>query len=238
MKHEDFIIEKGKTYGFNANVKKKFLFGRKYDFYEPEGELNASSGMFYQRGLTEFDNIKDFVTKYYPRNTIVIPLAADISAILGKDGWEDSGLIPSDIEIDYDILEGTINEEEGVSEEIKDQMINELFRGIYDYRLLNPYIIRDDDIIPVNIKMLGKTTCKGLVGKVCDILGFIDNKISGLPFEWAERFVNKCKKIYDSHMHDSKGNPLKMVIWAPLYNIADTDGICITLFDRIDIIIT
>lgn len=216
-----------------------FLFGKKYDEYEPEGELSASSGMFYQRGLTEFDNIKDFVTKYYPTNTIVIPLVADIGAIIGReDGWEDNGMIPSDIEVDYDILEGTINEEDGVSDEIKDQMLEDLFRSVYDYRLINPYIIRDKEILPVNMKMLGDKSCKGLVGKVCDIIGFADNKISDLPFGWSERFVNNCKDRYDKYLHTNKGTPIKMVIWAPLYKVTETDAICITLFDRIDIIIT
>ena len=215
-----------------------FLFGKKHKDHKSEGELNASSGMFYQRGLTEFDNIRDFVTKNYPKNTIVIPLIADISAVLGKDGYEDNGPIPSEIEIDYEILEGTINEEDGVPDEIKDQMINDLFRSVFDYRLLNPYIIRNGDIFPINMKMLENDKCKGLVGKVDDILRFADNKISDLPFELSERFVKKCKQIYDKYLHDNKGNTLKMVIWAPLYNISNTDGICITLFDRIDIIIT
>ena len=104
-----------------------FLFGRKVnEDYEPSGELNATPGQFYHRGLIEFDNIKDFVIKYYPRDTLVIPLTADISAIMGLDGWQDNNIIPSDIELDYEVQEAIIEEEDGVPDDIKDQMLRDL----------------------------------------------------------------------------------------------------------------
>lgn len=216
-----------------------FLFGRKVnEDYEPSDELNATPSQFYQRGLIEFDNIKDFVIKYYPRDTLVIPLTADISAIMGLDGWQDNDIIPSDIELDYEVQEAIIEEEDGVPDDIKDQMLKELFRSVYDYRLINPYLVRDDELLPVNLKMLGSKDCKGLIGKICDNIEIIDNKISDLPFGWSERLINICKKKYDSYLRTNKGKVMKTVIWLPLYNIANTDAICITLIDRIDIIIT
>lgn len=216
-----------------------FLFGRKVnEDYEPSGELNATPGQFYQRGLIEFDNIKDFVIKYYPRDTLVIPLTADISAIMGLDGWQDNDIIPSDIELDYEVQEAIIEEEDGVPDDIKDQMLKDLFRSVYDYRLINPYLIRDEDLLPVNLKMLGSKDCKGLIGNICDSIEIIDNKISDLPFGWSERLIDNCKKKYDGYLRTNKGKVMKTVIWLPLYNIANTDAICITLIDRIDIIIT
>ena len=214
-----------------------FLFGRKYDNFEPEEDIYASSGIFYQRSVVDFSNINDFIYKYYPENTILIPLCNNIDVILGED-YEDKDSIPHDIEINYELAEGMIEESEELSEEEKDRELNELYRTTFDYRLFNPYILRNDNLIPINVKMLGNKKCRGLIGTFCDILEWIDKQISTIPFGWAKKWAHKLRNIYDKKMITTKGKIIKTVIWIPFYSISNSIAICITLIDRIDIIIT
>ena len=90
-----------------------FIIGnkRKNMDYEPEEEVKTSSGIFYQNEIIEFDNIESFVAKLYQENTLVVPLSSNIQVILGgKDDYEDSDIIPHDLEVDYELAEGMINE--------------------------------------------------------------------------------------------------------------------------------
>lgn len=215
-----------------------FLFGKKYDDYEPEEDVYASSGMFYQRSVSEFTNIDEFVYKYYPENTILIPLCNNIDVILSDDNYEDKDYIPHDIEITYDLAEGMIEENENLTEEEKDEELKELYRTTYDYRLFNPYILRDSNLLPINVKMLGDKKCRGLIGRFLDILEWIDKQISTIPFGWAKKWIVKLRNKYDKKMVTNKGKVIKTVIWIPLYSISNSAAICVTLIDRIDIIIT
>ena len=185
-----------------------FLFGRKVDedLFEPLGDLAADSGQFYRRTLIEFDNIKDFVSVYYPDNSIVIPICSDIQSILGSDGWEDAGTIPNDIEIDYEKEEARISESNDIPGYDKEERLKDLYRTTYDYRLLNPYIIRNEELLPINVKMLGNKLVKGLIGKICDIMEFIDDQVSKVPFNWAEKQVKFFQAKYDKILSTNSGN--------------------------------
>lgn len=217
-----------------------FLFGRKVDedLFEPLGELAADSGQFYRRTLEEFDNIKDFMNTYYPQNTLLIPLVSDIQAILGTDGWEDSNNIPSDLEIDYELAEAAINESDDIPYSDKDERLKELYRTTYDYRLVNPYIIRNEELLPINVKMLGNKMIRGLISKICDIMEWLDDQISKVPFNWAEKQVKYFQAKYDKVLSTNSGNIMRTVVWLPLYSVCNTDAVCITIINRIDIIIT
>ena len=181
-----------------------FLFGKKYDDYEPEEDVYASSGMFYQRSVSEFTNIDEFVYKYYPENTILIPLCNNIDVILSDDNYEDKDYIPHDVEVTYDLAEGMIEENENLTEEEKDEELKELYRTTYDYRILE----------------------------------WIDKQISTIPFGWAKKWIVKLRNKYDKKMVTNKGKVIRTVIWIPLYSISNSAAICVTLIDRIDIIIT
>lgn len=215
-----------------------FLFGKKYNDYEPEEDVYASSGMFYQRSVSEFTNISEFIYKYYPENTILISLCNNIDVILNDDNYEDKDYIPHDIEINYELVEGMIEENEELSEEEKDRELNELYRTTFDYRLFNPYILRNDNLIPINIKMLGNKKCRGLIGRFLDMLEWIDKQVSTIPFGWAKKWIVKLRNKYDKKMVTNKGKVIRTVVWIPLYSISNSAAICITLIDRIDIIIT
>ena len=218
-----------------------FIIGnkRKNMDYEPEEEVKTSSGIFYQNEIIEFDNIESFVAKLYQENTLVVPLSSNIQVILGgKDDYEDSDIIPHDLEVDYELAEGMINENDSLTDEQKDDELKELYRTTYDYRLLNPYILKKGELTPINIKMIGEKKYRGIIGNVCNCLSWIDKHVSNIPFGLAKKWVKFLQNKYDESMVTNKGNIIKTVIWIPLYSISNTTGLYISLIDRIDIILT
>lgn len=207
--------------------------------YEPEEEIKTSSGIFYQNEIIEFDNIESFVAKLYQENTLVVPLSSNIQVILGsKDDYDDSDIIPHDLEVDYELAEGMINENDSLTDEQKDDELKELYRTTYDYRLLNPYILKKGELTPINVKMIGEKKYRGIVGNVCNCLSWIDKHVSNIPFGLAKKWVKFLQNKYDENMVTNKGNIIKTVIWIPLYSISNTTGLYISLIDRIDIILT
>ena len=168
----------------------------------------------YKKSIIEFTNIVDFLADYYEDNTIFIPLCGAPIEVIKSDSISN---IPDDVEID--------NTEEG-------------YRRMYDYRLMNPYILRSGGLNVMNVKMFGKNHAHGLVFVVCNFIEVLDSAIQKVPFGLSEKIVQMVNAKYDKTFSNGRGGYLKTVIWIPLYNICSTNAVVVTLFNRINIILT
>lgn len=204
-----------------------------------------------------FVDIHDFM-RYYCDNTLVIPVCGSSNAFFSKDqDSRDDGVIP---EYNAEMIEAKfkeIDEDESLTEEQKSIRKNMALKDMYDYRLMTAKIYRGDgDFDTINIKKLPvdsyESMEQGLLSKVVLVVDFIRNGLNKLskianfiPISVKEknnsvkncklfdRIANECRTSYDKYMHGAQ-----TLIWIPLWKVADTDGIIVSLFGRIDILLT